>query len=683
MKSQVVTFMTFFQKPALRRFLYFFLALLWLEGVVRTCALGSPAVTIWLLLFSAAAAALFALLCSMGGRCGTVISFVLTVLLTAFYAAQLVYEHIFDSFFSLAQIGMGAAAMDSFGTETALGIRECLLPLTLLLLPTVTLAWLTAARFFRGRGSLRAAVTLAAVFLILHFGAVLCLPLGGRQSYSPYDLYHDTFVLQMSTRQFGTLTAARLEARGMLFGTRKAPVLLEPVATAETTPDPDAPVTPPDIPETVYPYNVTDTDFAALAAAETDDRVRALDTYFASQTGTRQNAFTGMFKDYNLILLCCESFSPYLVDAERTPALYKMATEGFIFTDYYNTICDNTSNGEYALCLGLLPDTSLLGRGWKSFYDFNSFTAAKENWLPYALGNQYRALGAKTYAVHNYFCDYYGRDKTHPNMGYDFKAIFRGMKKVNDWPTSDVSMIEQTLPDLLTPDESGSIPPFHAYYLTFSGHMYYNFTSNDMAIKNKAVSDGLPYSTATRAYISCQEELEYALETMNKMLADAGVADKTLIVLTADHYPYNLGLDKLSELAGKTLEAPADKYRSALYIWSPSMTSPVTVDAPCSTLDVLPTVSNLLGLSFDSRLLMGRDILAEGEHVAVLGDRSFVTKDIYFDAETGTVTARTAAPVGEDTVERLTADVKNRFTVSTEMLYTDYFAKVRDRTAAN
>ena len=487
----------------------------------------------------------------------------------------------------------------------------------------------------------------------------------------------------MSTRQFGTLTAARLEARGMLFGARKAPVLLEPVVTTATTPVPDAPLDPPEVPETVYPYNVTDIDFAALAEATGDDRIRTLDNYFASQTGTRQNAFTGMFKDYNLILLCCESFSPYLVDAERTPALYKMATEGFVFTDYYNTICDNTSNGEYALCLGLLPDTSLLGRGWKNFYDFNSFTAAKENWLPYALGNQYRALGAKTYAVHNYFCDYYGRDKTHPNMGYDFKAIFRGMKKVDDWPTSDVSMIEQTLPDLLTPDESGSIPPFHAYYLTFSGHMYYNFTSNDMAIKNKAVSDGLPYSTATRAYISCQEELEYALETMNKMLADAGVADKTLIVLTADHYPYNLGLDKLSELAGKTLEAPADKYRSALYIWSPSMTSPVTVDAPCSTLDVLPTVSNLLGLSFDSRLLMGRDILAEGEHVAVLGDRSFVTKDIYFDAETGTVTARTAAPVGEDTVERLTADVKNRFTVSTEMLYTDYFAKVRDRTAAN
>ena len=177
--------MTFFQKPALRRFLYFFAALLWSEGVIRTSAFGNPLPTVWLLLFSGAAAALLALLCSMGGRVGTVFSCVLTVLLTVLYAAQLVYEHIFGSFFSLTQIGMGAAALDSFGTETALGVRECLGALALLLLPLVALVWLTAARFFGGRGSLRAAVILAALFLALHFGTVLCLPLGGRQNYSP------------------------------------------------------------------------------------------------------------------------------------------------------------------------------------------------------------------------------------------------------------------------------------------------------------------------------------------------------------------------------------------------------------------------------------------------------------------------------------------------------------------
>ena len=240
-------------------------------------------------------------------------------------------------------------------------------------------------------------------------------------------------------------------------------------------------------------------------------------------------------------------------------------------------------------------------------------------------------------------------------------------------------MVEQTLPDLLTPDENGEIPPFHAYYLTFSGHMYYNFTSNDMAIKNRAVSEDLPYSTAVKAYISCQQELEYALETVNAQLEAAGVADKTLIVLTADHYPYNLGLEKLSELAGKPLDDEFDKYRGALYIWSPSMQAPVTVDTPCCTLDVLPTLSNLLGLTYDSRLLTGSDILSDGAHIAILGDRSFVTDKLYFNAQTGEATPRGDAVLQEGELDSLTTEVKNKFTVATEMLYTDYFAAIAEK----
>lgn len=663
----------------LRRILFFSVSILWLEEVVRFSAFGSLIPTVWTVLFSVAAALFCALLCAPCGRLGQIVAYFITAALTLFYAAQCVYEHIFDSFFSLSQLGMGAAAIDSFGTEAALGIRECLPRLLLITLPLIALIWLDIAGAFRGKGSVKAAILLAAAFLLVHFGSVLCLPLGGTQNYSAYDIYHDTFVLQMSVKRFGILTSARLELRGLMFGTGKAPSIVVPTQTEAT--EKSTAVTaegeePPTVLEKVFEYNITDTDFAALAESETDDRLRALHEYFAAQSGTRQNEFTGMFEGYNLILLCCESFSPYLVDRERTPTLYKIANEGFVFTDYYNTIADNTSNGEYCLCLGLLPDLSLLGRGWQSFYDFNSFTAAKNNALPYALGNQYRALGARTYAVHNYFCDYYGRDKTHPNMGYEFKAIFRGMKKTSDWPTSDVSMVEQTLPDLLVPDENGVIPPFHAYYLTFSGHMYYNFTSNDMAIKNRAVSEDLPYSTAVKAFISCQQELEYALETINSQLEAAGVADKTLIVLTADHYPYNLGLGKLSELAGKPLDGELEKYRGALYIWSPSMEAPVTVDAPCCTLDVLPTLSNLLGLKYDSRLLTGSDILSDGAHIAVLGDRSFVTDRLYFNAQTGEVKPRGDALPTEGEIDRLTTEVKNKFTVATEMLYTDYFAVV-------
>ena len=35
------------------------------------------------------------------------------------------------------------------------------------------------------------------------------------------------------------------------------------------------------------------------------------------------------------------------------------------------------------------------------------------------------------------------------------------------------------------------------------------------------------------------------------------------------------------------------------------------IDTPMSTLDILPTISNLFELPYDSRLLMGRDIFSD------------------------------------------------------------------------
>ena len=48
------------------------------------------------------------------------------------------------------------------------------------------------------------------------------------------------------------------------------------------------------------------------------------------------------------------------------------------------------------------------------------------------------------------------------------------------------------------------------------------------------------------------------------------------------------------------------------------MEKPVTVKKPCSSIDVLPTVSNLFGLEYDSRLMMGKDILSNSEGLVIL-----------------------------------------------------------------
>ena len=48
------------------------------------------------------------------------------------------------------------------------------------------------------------------------------------------------------------------------------------------------------------------------------------------------------------------------------------------------------------------------------------------------------------------------------------------------------------------------------------------------------------------------------------------------------------------------------------------MKKPVKVDKVCSAIDILPTVSNLFGLPYDSRMLAGVDVLSDATPIAII-----------------------------------------------------------------
>ncbi len=666
-------------------FCFFFADILISELTVRFFTLGFTAgFPGYIILFSISLAFLFATICAaLKNKARTIASFVIASFAFLLFAVQFVYYNFCDSFMSIAQIGMGGDALTHFGLAALLKIVESLGGIAILFLPIAVLIFLTKKGKMGGeKSNIKLLAINLIVFLILHCGAVLCLPITGTRIYSPYDIYHDTFVLEKSIRNFGILTTLRLEIRTIIFGTGDSELIILPphgVTTQgeETSNNPMG--TAPSILET-YPqekYNITDINLAYLANNAADKDIQTLHTYFNSLVPTKKNEYTGMFEGYNLILINCESFSHHVIDEELTPMLYKMMTEGFIFTDYYNTVCDNTSNGEYALLTGLIPDTSLLGKGWKTFYSYNSATASKENLLPFCLGNQFKSIDIDSYAIHNHTSSYYGRNKTHPNMGYEFIAFKQGLEVVETYPTSDVSMMEQSLPMLLQRDANGNIPQFHAYFLTFSGHMPYNFSEeyNDIAAKNATLVTNLPYtSEKVKAYIACQLELEFAVQYLVEQLDAAGVLDNTLIALTNDHYPYPLGVELLGEIAGEKLDPHFDKYRSKFLLWSPSIKEPIVVDEPCCSLDVIPTLSNLMGLEYDSRLLAGRDIFSDAEPIAILADRSFVTELVFYNCASDEVILRDGIEeLPEGYIDNLQIQVKNRFTSSEEILYKDYY----------
>ena len=339
-----------------------------------------------------------------------------------------------------------------------------------------------------------------------------------------------------------------------------------------------------------------------------------------------------------------------------------MTHEGFHFTNFYNPLWGvSTSDGEYVATTGLLPKSGV----WSMYH-------SGTNAMPFAMGNQLARLGYTTHAYHNHTYDYYRRDVSHPNLGYDYKGLGNGLEVERTWPTSDLEMIDVTTGEYLD-DE-----PFHAYYMTVSGHQFYNFTGNFIASKNRHLVEDLPYTTAGRAYLATQIELDRALELLLERLEDAGIAERTLIVMSADHYPYGLTTEEIEDLTGEAVEENFELHRSSLIVYAPGM-EPEVVERPVSSLDIIPTISNLMGLDFDSRLLMGTDAFSDTDPLVIFHNRSFITDRGRYHSGTREFTPADGADVPEDYVELISDELDRRFYYSTMVLDTEYYRLVVDR----
>ena len=643
--------------------LFWWLTILYMELLLHVLFFGGfSASVLYIVGFTGAAALLLSgLLGFLPVKANRIVSMVLVCLLSVVYCSQIVYEGAFGTMYSMSQIAMGGAAVTSFWRETLQTMWAKLPQLLLMLLPIPATAWLLRrdAVFAVSRDWLRLAVLLVAA--LLQFVSVSCLPIGGTGDYTNYDFYYsDRATTDQTADRFGLLTTMRLE----FFG--EAPS----GNTQETPPAFELPIEPvtPETPEETTPetekiaYNTLEIDFEKLNSLTDDEQVLALNQYIASLTGTKQNQYTGMLSDYNLITLCAESFSAGAIHPELTPTLYKLANEGFVFRNFYNSYPNNTTDGEYSFCLGLWPDTTRIKEA-------SSFYTTRNSYMPYALGTIFQEQkGVKTYAYHNYTGSFYGRDETHPNMGYACKFSKAGMNFSSAWPSSDLEMMEQSIGDYIHSGEQ-----FHAYYMTFSGHISYNTESNQIAYKNYHLVKDLPYSEASKCYLACNIELDKALAYLLEELDAAGILEKTAIVLAADHHPYGLNDRRYGELLGCEINA-ANKYEAPLIFWVGGMEAPVYVDAYMCSVDILPTILNLWGFRYDSRLLAGTDALSDGEHMAILRDQSFFTDKVWFNASTGEATWLVdESTVDPNYLENHIKMVKNRFAVSSSILNEAYY----------
>ncbi len=588
------------------------------------------------------------------------INLLLTVVVTVVYGSQMVYHFIFGTPYSVAQMGLGAGAVSQFWRETLTTMTENWPWILALLLPLLLLILFKATVGIERQGWRSRFVILILVAGMTAFTwKDICS--NGTNMFSDYYFFTSSKSTTAQTMErFGVPMTFLLELTRPEDTSSSMSVVVD-LPAADTPEEEDVP----DATEAPVVYNVLPVDFEALNAETDNQKLITLNNYFAQLPGTKQNAYTGMFRDYNLIYICAESFSPAAVDPEYTPTLYKLTHEGFLFENYYNTFPNTTTDGEYTLTQGLYPD------GTKDKYS-SSMMASQKNYLPFTLGNAFEnEFGVKCWGYHNNVGNYYRRDLTHPNMGYEMQFSRDGMTFSGYWPTSDLEMMEQSVDDYINQ------PQFHAYYMTFSGHYQYNPNDNGVVRKHyNSLADSKWSQMTQKGYIACHMELDLALEYLLNRLEEAGVADKTVIIMASDHTPYGLAKDLYFDMIGQE-EDFFNWYKTDLVFWVGGMEEPVVVDEYCCNVDLLPTILNLWGIPYDSRMLAGTDVFSDGVHAAVLIDHSFLTDKVWFNSNTGEI--RYLVPqeeVPDAYIESMNQLIASRFEFSAEILRNNYYQHV-------
>ncbi len=462
-----------------------------------------------------------------------------------------------------------------------------------------------------------------------------------------YNLYFETNNISLNIERLGVPASIYLDIYRSIFGIEEK---IELVDNPQVEDDSD---------DELFEY---EDNTAELDLSSTDGNIGKINSFVKNETGTKKNKYTGMFENMNLIYIVAESFSEIAVSEELTPTLYKLVHEGFYFENFYTSNNLSTIGGEFQALTGLYADNTILS-SWRN----------GSAYYPYGLGTVFKNLGYNTYAYHDNSAYYQDRNVYLKSQGLDnYKGCYNGLEKLincEQWPQSDVEMINATIDDYINSDK-----PFLTYYMTVSGHFYYGFNSNAIANKNKALVKDLDYPEEVKGYLATQIELDKALSVLLDKLESANKLDNTVIVLLADHYPYNLSIDNINKLSSYERDNLIEANSNNLIIYNSKMKS-IKVDKVGMSIDVIPTVYNLFGIDYDSRIIMGKDILSTSEGIAIFKDKSWVTNKGTYYASTGKFVAK-SDNVADDYVDTINSIVNNRVAISRMIVANNYYKYV-------
>ena len=620
----------------LKKYLYVLLSLVYLDLVFNLFTydtyLRSSIINIFL--FSVVNAAFITFITSLfSGKVNKIITYIIYIILWFWYSLHYVFYKVLVTPFSIALFRQTDQTL-KFGKNIIISILQNIHTILLFLLPVILLIIFRKKIKFDN-------FKLRNTFIGNMF-------IQDKETGSIYNLFYETNNVSLNIERLGVMSATYLDVKRSIFGFNEK---IEVVNNIENFDENEV---------FEYDYNKEEIDFNGGIG-----NIATINNFMKNEIGTKQNKYSGMFDGKNLVFIVAESFSEIAVSEEYTPTLYKLVHEGFDFENFYTSNNLSTIGGEFQALTGLYADNTILSswRGGWAYY-------------PYGLGTLFKNRGYNTFAYHNNSAYYQDRNVYLKTQGFDnFKGCYNGLENLincEQWPQSDVEMINATVNDYINSDK-----PFMTYYMTVSGHFYYGFNSNSIAKKNQNLVKDLDKPEEVKGYVATQMELDMALKSLMDKLKEVNKLDDTVFVLLADHYPYNLPIDYINMLSSYERDSLIEANSNNLIIYNSKMKS-VKVDKVGMSIDVLPTVLNLFGIKYDSRMIMGKDILSTTEGIAIFKDKSWVTNRGTYYASTGRFEAK-VDDIPEDYVDNINSIVNNRVAISRMIVDNNYYKYIYNK----
>lgn len=332
----------------------------------------------------------------------------------------------------------------------------------------------------------------------------------------------------------------------------------------------------------------------------------------------------------NLILVQCEALQYFVVDLEIggvpvTPNLNRFKEECLYFPNTWSQVAaGNSSDAEFMANTGLFP--AAFGAAYTLYADNDYNTLARAM----------RRRGARAVVVQGTRSAFWNCHRMHPKLWFhrqysqntfpDDEAIGLGL--------SDEVIFSRALEVL-----KAMKTPFYGFIVTLSSHHPFDFA--------ELPRDTLPLPPELRGtligdYLLSINYFDRQFGVFIEKLRGSGLLDKSLVVVYGDHPAIPIAYkNDMEKLLGKKIEEAAEwkaTRRVPLFFRTrETAAAPRVVEKNVGQMDILPTVSGLMGL--DIGTAFGADLLGkEAGGPVIFRNGSYIEGNVYVEPAAGRAT---------------------------------------------